>query len=170
MTDPMDLTTEPRTFSASIEIAATPSAVYAVVSDVTRTGEWSPVCRDCWWDEGDGPWVGARFTGRNVTPDRTWETRCEVVHAVEGVAFGWAVNGGLVRWGYTMTATPVGTLLTESWEFTTRGLRFFVDKHGDQAPATIEARTRAAHEGIPATLAAIKTVVEGSAPSASRSS
>ena len=24
-----------------------------MVSDVTRMGEWSPVCKACWWDEGD---------------------------------------------------------------------------------------------------------------------
>ena len=31
-------------------------------------GEWSPICRACWWDEGGGPQVGAWFTGRNETP------------------------------------------------------------------------------------------------------
>ena len=55
--------------------------MYSAVSDVTRTGEWSPVCQECWWDEGDGPVVGAHFTGRNVLPERTWETRSEVVAA-----------------------------------------------------------------------------------------
>jgi hypothetical protein len=27
-------------------------ALYDLVSDVTRTGERSRVCRACWWDEG----------------------------------------------------------------------------------------------------------------------
>ena len=67
--------------SESISVAVTPDELYALVSDVTRMGDWSPICRACWWDEGDGPRVGAWFTGRNELPERTWETRCRVVAA-----------------------------------------------------------------------------------------
>jgi hypothetical protein len=148
------------TFSDSIFITATPEDVYAVVSDVTRTGEWSPICQECWWDEGDGPRVGAQFTGRNVTPDRTWEARCEVISAVEGAEFGWSVNGGKVKWLYSMRDVEGGTELTESWEFTPAGQAFFVEKYGDDAPTEIAARTEAAHVGIPATLAAMKRIIE----------
>lgn len=35
---------ESLTHAASIHIPAPPSVVYAAISDVTRTGEWSPVC------------------------------------------------------------------------------------------------------------------------------
>ena len=63
--------------SDSIVIARSPEDVYDMVSDVTRMGEWSPVCKACWWDEGGSPRVGAWFTGRNELPDRTWETRPE---------------------------------------------------------------------------------------------
>ena len=63
----------------SIVIACTPEDLYELVSDVTRMGGWSPVCKACWWDEGAGPRVGAVFTGRNELPERTWETRSEVV-------------------------------------------------------------------------------------------
>ena len=55
-----------------------------MVSDVTRIGEWSPVCKACWWDEGSAAHVGDWFTGRNVLPDRTWETRSEVIVAKRG--------------------------------------------------------------------------------------
>ena len=41
--------------SDSISVAATPEELYALVSDVTRMGEWSPVCKACWWDDGAGP-------------------------------------------------------------------------------------------------------------------
>ncbi len=145
------------TFADSIEIAAAPETVYAVVSDVTRTGEWSPVCRACWWDEGDGPHVGAHFTGRNETPDRTWETRSEVVVADPGRAFGWAVNDRRVFWTYTIEPVDGGSRLTESWEFTARGQEFAIDKFG---PDAVAPRERMAREGIPVTLAAIKAVVE----------
>jgi len=152
--------TESLTFADSIHIDADPAAVYAAVSDVTRTGEWSPVCKECWWDEGEGPRVGAFFTGRNVTPDREWETRSQVTIADEGRAFGWSVGPGRVNWTYSMEPSGDGTLLTESWEFTPEGQTFFVERFGDDADAQIAQRTAAAREGIPATLAAIKRVIE----------
>ena len=77
------------THSGSIVINRSPEDVYDMVADVTRTGEWSPVCEECWWDESEveGPRIGAKFTGRNVTPVRTWETRSEVVAADRGRAY-----------------------------------------------------------------------------------
>jgi ribosome-associated toxin RatA of RatAB toxin-antitoxin module len=150
------------TYSDSILIAAPPEEVYAVVSDVTRTGEWSPICSECWWDEGNGPRVGSFFTGRNVTPDRTWETRCEVVVADEGTAFGWSVTDGNVHWVYAMKSVDGGTELTESWEFTPKGQAFFAQRFGDDAPTEIAKREQAARAGIPATLSAMKRVIEES--------
>ena len=61
------------THSASVVVRTSPEALYALVSDVTRTGEWSPVCRECEWDEGASGQVGDRFTGRNDNGTRQWE-------------------------------------------------------------------------------------------------
>jgi Polyketide cyclase / dehydrase and lipid transport len=151
-------------YSASVVVAASPEALYDLVSDVPRTGEWSPVCVACWWDEGAGPREGAWFTGRNVTADRTWETRSQVVAADRGREFAFVVGGSLVRWGFTLTPVASGTELTESWEFLPAGIARFGERYGDDAPAQIADRTRAAHEGIPATLAAIKRIAEAAAP------
>lgn len=60
--------------SDSILIARDPEDLYDMVSDVTRMGEWSPVCKECWWEKGDSLRVGAWFVGRNVLPDRTRKT------------------------------------------------------------------------------------------------
>jgi len=150
-----------RTHADSVLVHATPEEVYAVVSDVTRTGEWSPTCQECRWDEGAGPEVGAWFTGRNVTSARTWETRSQVVAAKPGREFAWLVGQGYVRWGYTMEPADAGTLLTESWEFLPAGQAYFHERFGEHAQEQIEERTRSAHRDIPATLAAIKRVVEG---------
>jgi hypothetical protein len=148
------------TFSDSVVVARSPEQVYALVSDVTRTGEWSPTCTACWWDEGDGPRPGGRFTGRNVTPQRTWETRSQVVVAEPGREFTWVVGDGLVRWSYLLEPCDEGTRLTERWDFLPAGLAFFADKHGPDADAQVEERRRSAHEGIPRTLAAIRAVAE----------
>jgi len=147
-------------FSDSINVAASPQDLYALVSDVTRMGEWSPICRACWWDEGAGPEVGAWFTGRNETPDRTWETRSQVVAAHPGRKFAWEVNNGWVYWGYTLEPEGDGTRLTESWEFLPKGLAGFRERFGDQADAEIDKRRDAARDGIPATIAAIKRTAE----------
>lgn len=152
---------EPLTYRSSIRVSADPEKVYALVSDVTRTGEWSPVCAECWWDEGQGPEVGAFFTGRNVTPVRTWETRSQVVVAEPGKEFAWSVGPGLVRWSYLMEATDTGTELTETWEFPATGQDFFHERFGSEAQREIAAREQAARDGIPATLAAIKQILEG---------
>jgi hypothetical protein len=144
----------------SIHVDRTPTEVYDLVSDVTRTGEWSPVCTGCEWDEGDGPAVGAHFTGTNEVPGRTWQTRSTVMTADPGRDFSWEVGDGLVRWGYQVEPDGDGSKLTESWEFCEAGLQFFVEKYGDEAQEQIADRTRAAHQGIPVTLAAIKQVAE----------
>jgi Polyketide cyclase / dehydrase and lipid transport len=147
-------------YSESIVIARSPEALYALVSDVTRMGEWSPVCKACWWDDGAGPQVGAWFTGRNEQPERTWETRSEVVVADPGREFAFVVGGAWVRWGYTFTPVDGGTRLTESWEFLPAGIARFHERYGAQAQAQIARRTQDAHSGIPVTLAAIKHAAE----------
>ncbi|MGH8860222.1 MAG: SRPBCC family protein [Jatrophihabitantaceae bacterium] len=150
------------THSASIVVDRTPEQVYDLVSDVTRTGEWSPICRSCRWEDGDGPRVGARFTGRNEVPGRTWETHSQVIAAERGREFAWLVGDAYVRWGYTLAAVDGGTELTESWEFRPKGIAMFHEKYGDAAPEQIDERTRAAYDGIPRTLAAIKRIAESS--------
>jgi hypothetical protein len=146
--------------SESVVVASTPEAVYAMVADVTRMGEFSPTCAQCWWDEGAGPEPGSWFTGRNVTPERTWETRSQVVTAEPGRAFGWVVGEGWVRWDYTFEPAPGGVRVTESWEFTAAGLARFRERFGDDADAQIADRTAQARAGIPVTLAAIQRVAE----------
>jgi len=145
----------------SITVNLPAERLYALVSDVTRTGEWSPVCKSCWWDdEASAGQVGAWFTGRNEVPDRTWETRSQVVAAEPGREFAWVVGGKYVRWGFTLTPSATGTVLTESWEFLPAGITMFGEKYGAEADAQIAERNRQALDGIPKTLAAIKQIAE----------
>lgn len=146
--------------SASIVVARTPEELYDMVADVTRMGEWSPVCKACWWDEGDGPRVGATFTGRNELPERTWETTSEVVAADRGKEFAFVVQVTGTRWGYTFTPVEGGTEITESWEFPPRAFAVLQERFGDDAPAQIATRQELARTGMAATLAAIKKTAE----------
>jgi hypothetical protein len=147
-------------YSESVVVACTPEALYDMVSDVTRMGEWSPICTGGWWEDGDGPRAGAWFTGRNEVPGRAWETRSQVVAADRGREFTFAVGGAWVRWSYTFTPVDEGTRLTESWEFLPAGIARFHERYGDDAEAQIADRVEAAHTGIPETLAAIKKAAE----------
>ena len=146
--------------SDRITVNRSPGDLYAMVADVTRMGEWSPICKACWWDEGEGPRVGAWFTGRNELPERTWETRSEVVAADPGREFAFAVHGTIARWGYTFAAVEGGTEITESWEFLPGGIEFFEERVGDESAAQIADRVEKAHTGIADTLAAIKRIAE----------
>jgi hypothetical protein len=147
------------TASESVTIASTPENLYAMISDVTRMGEWSPVCKACWWDD-DARGVGAWFTGRNITEERTWETRSMVVADEPGREFAFAVNGDRTRWGYTFEPVDGGTLVTESWEILPAAEPTYAERFGDQAEAEIAKRAASAHEGMRATLATLKNVAE----------
>jgi hypothetical protein len=146
--------------SESITIARSPEDLYDMVSDVTRMGEWSPVCKACWWDDGETPRVGAWFTGRNELPDRTWETRSEVAVAEPGREFTFVVGGTFARWGYRFEPVDGGTKVIEFWEFLPDGIAMFEERFGADAPAQVQQRVDAAHSGIPVTLAAIKKTAE----------
>jgi hypothetical protein len=52
--------------SVSVVVDRSPDVVFAAISDITRTGEWSPECVAGRWVSGaTGPAVGARFEGDN---------------------------------------------------------------------------------------------------------
>ena len=149
-------------YSDSIVVARAPQDLYDMVSDVTRMGEWSPVCKACWWDQGAGPEVGAWFTGHNELPERTWETRSQVVVANRGHEFAFVVGASSTRWGYTFVPVDGGTEIIESWELPPEGVAMFEERFGADAPAQIANRVEAAHKGIAATLASIKRAAEAS--------
>lgn len=101
------------------EIAAAPEKVWALVSDVTRMGEWSPEATGGTWVKGsDGPQTGARFTGANALGKRRWSTTCTVTDCVPGEVFAFEVKGGplrVSRWEYRFEPTEGGCRVTESW-------------------------------------------------------
>ena len=154
-----------RKHEESVTVEASADLLYDLVSNITRTGEWSPVCTSCWWDdEAEAGRVGAWFTGRNELPHRTWKTRSKVVAAERGREFAWVVGGTFVRWAFELAPAGTGTVLTESWEFLPGGIAMFEEKFGDDAAAQIADRTQQALDGIPKTLAAIKRIAESASP------
>jgi hypothetical protein len=101
---------------AQVHIDAPPDAVYAVVSNVTRMGEWSPETTKCVWVDGaTGPAVGARFKGSNKRGILRWSTSPKVVVADPGKEFAFQVNED-VLWTYRCEPDDGGTNLSESFE------------------------------------------------------
>ena len=107
------------------EIAATPDAVWAVVSDITRIGEWSPECYRCEWDADQEPGIGATFTGYNHVGEKEWSNQCTIVDWTAPQQVSWEVRltgrtreifGGdaVTRWGFKIEATSGGSLLTQT--------------------------------------------------------
>lgn len=99
------------------DIAASPEAVYAAVSDVTRMGEWSEECQRCEWHEGvDGPAVGATFDGHNRNGEHEWTTQGKVIEADPGRAFAFEcsmMDFHFSTWGYRIEPTDAGCRVTE---------------------------------------------------------
>jgi uncharacterized protein YndB with AHSA1/START domain len=105
---------------ASIDIDASPEAVYAMVSDLPAMGRWSPECYRCTWRGGaSGAAAGARFKGYNRIGMRRWSTDGTVVTADPGreLTFDVTYYGfPVARWSYRITPREGGCTVTESTE------------------------------------------------------
>ena len=104
-------------YGATVTVAASPEAVYDLVADVSRMGEWSPVCTGCEWQDD----ARTRFVGTNTLGGRTWQTVCRVEVATRGREFTFVNTGmdgsaDLVKWSYTFAPADGGCALSESWE------------------------------------------------------
>ena len=144
----------------TIDVSAPPERVYALISDVTRMGEWSPECRRCEWIDGaTGPAVGARFRGHNRLGPLRWSTTSKVVAANPGREFAFTVvvdDREETRWRYRLEPNDAGTSVTESYEFVWAPLRIRLGN-------MFMPRARLLNQGMRKTLARIKTAAEAQA-------
>ena len=96
------------------DIAAPPERVYALVTDLSNMGRWSPECHRCEWVGGaSGPVVGAEFKGWNKRGLMRWSTVSTVVTADEPLEFAWEVDKSRMKWGYRFEPSGDGTPVTE---------------------------------------------------------
>ncbi len=105
---------------ATIDVAAPPERVWTLVSDITRMGEWSPICHRCeWLGDADRPEVGARFVGHNRLNGARWSRECVVTGAEVGREFAFTTyfrGAESTRWRYRFEPTADGTRVVESYE------------------------------------------------------
>lgn len=126
-------------------VDASPAAVWAVVSDLRRTGEWSPECRKVIvWGRGPAR-LGSWLTGLNRRGAVVWPTLSRVHVYDEGRAIGWHTKDSGARWIYEVDEDADGAVVRERRELPD-GMpalaRFFagrllggVDEHTDELHA-----------------------------------
>ena len=103
----------------SLHIDAPPEEVWALVTDVTRIGEFSPETFEARWTRGStGPEVGATFKGhvkRNGVGPTYW-SGCTVTVAEEPRHFEFSVGTESIpvnNWGYRIEPDGTGSRVTE---------------------------------------------------------
>jgi uncharacterized protein YndB with AHSA1/START domain len=101
-----------RHMSVDTVVDASPAAVWDVVGDPRRTGDWSHECVDVTFVDGSTePGIGARFRGRNQVGRSGWTRTCEIVGYEPGREISWrtvptAVYRDSTIW--TITVEPDG--------------------------------------------------------------
>jgi hypothetical protein len=146
----------------TVSMTASPADVWALVSDVTRIGEFSPETFEAEWlgrARETGPQVGAKFRGhvrRNGIGPVYW-TVCRVTECkpAEEFAFAVIIRGVAVNtWGYRIAPTADGCDVTEYFRLSPLPpLRLYWAVMGRW-------RNRTNVEGMRHTLERIKAVVE----------
>lgn len=148
----------------SIDIAAPPSAVYALVTSMERYGEWSSENAGGYWRKGaDGVpgtgKIGDQFVGINRQGEREWKAPVEIVECDQDKAFAFVTGGvemNIALWKYVLEPTDGGTRLTEHYE-----LRNLSPQMVEGGQASVDARMDAMRSSIRATLEGIKAAAEG---------
>jgi hypothetical protein len=163
---------------AGVRISATPDEVYAVVTDLPRSSEWSTECTGGAWVEGTPATVGAVFRGDNVRSPEVvswapvvrgaWTTESEVVAAEPGRAFRWSMRSKAGQkqdsiWGYDIEPADGGCVLVHHFRMgePTEGIRGITAGMDEAQKRRFFSEWGAKVEGdLRATVERIKGVVE----------
>ncbi len=136
---------------ARVEVVApaSPDAVWAVLADVTRTGEWSHECRTCEWVDGaTGAVPGARFRGLSAAGKARWSRVNEIVTAEPGRELAWRTVRTRTKpdstlWRFRLEPVEGGTRIVQTFDLEigpvmSRLLWLAVPAHRDRRPALAE--------------------------------
>jgi hypothetical protein len=104
----------------SVDVAAPVAAVWHVISDPTRTAEWSHECNGVQFLDGateSGP--GVRFKGVNRAGRTTWSRVCTIFAFEPDRDFGYVTSSGAgdaTAWHFRVSPTPTGARLEQAFQ------------------------------------------------------
>jgi len=109
--------------SGEVEVNAQagPAAIWAVLADVTRVGEWSHECHTVeWLDGATGAAPGVRFRGRNQSGWARWARSCTITVSDPPRELVYHTTGGLLgdssEWRFVLEPAPGGgTVIRQSF-------------------------------------------------------
>jgi uncharacterized membrane protein len=110
------------TCRTEVEVTAPAEAVWRVVADVTRTGEWSHECQRVeWLDGATSAARGARFRGANRAALWRWHRTSEVIEVEAGRVVAWRTIPtwrfvDSTEWRITLEPLPTGTRVVQTFE------------------------------------------------------
>ncbi len=102
-----------------VRLPVSPGAIWAVLTDPARIGEWSGECRSGrWLDGATGPTVGGRFVGRNRLRWIGWTRACRILELERPSRFVFETisPSDCTRWTYQLTAVGPETEVRQSFE------------------------------------------------------
>ena len=105
-----------------VDVDASVQDVWAVISDVTRVGEWSHECSSAEWTSGPGrATVGARFRAGNRAGWLRWTRTSEIVALDEPHEIVWRTvptwrYPDSTEWRIALAPSGGGTRITQSFQ------------------------------------------------------
>lgn len=150
-----------RPLEVQVHVHADPARVWGIVSDVRRTGEWSPECRRVIILSRGTLRHGTRFVGINRRKLLWWPTTARIHLYDAGTSLGWAVGQNRTRWSYRVEPEGDGTLLTERRD-APEGLSWLGRNFARFFLGGVAEHTDELENGMRTTLMRIKEIAEGS--------
>jgi uncharacterized protein YndB with AHSA1/START domain len=94
---------------ATIDIAAPPSAVWALLSDVRNMARWSPQVVRTFVRGGGEAGVGTRMFNINRRKFLFWPTQAKIVRFTPEKEIAFRIKENFVVWSYELEETATGT-------------------------------------------------------------
>lgn len=144
---------------ATVEIAAPPEKVWALVSDIERMASWSPqVVRST--VDGKSVGVGTTFVNDNQQGEVMWPTNAKVVRFDPPREFAFKVKENRLIWSFELAPLPGGgTRVTERRECPD-GITDLSISFTESYLGGVETFTERQRAGMQETLQAIKADAE----------
>ena len=147
---------------ATLDIAAPPAAVWALVSDLRNMPQWSPQTWRSFPRRGESG-LGAHFFNINRKGLLVWPTRSKVVRFEEGREIAWRVKENFTIWSVRLEPTPDGGTRVVQTREAPDGISDLSVNLTNVALGGVEKFTATLQRDMRSTLARIKAAAEAAA-------